>query len=107
MHTNRFYQIVSDGLFHLLVTIFVFLGAYCLWKSDSYGGFSVFWGGLILGGGVFNLVEGIVDHHILQIHHVRYGVNQFAYDIAFDILGLVMIIFGWFLYKGRVFGKSS
>jgi len=35
-----------------------------------------FWGSALLGGGVFNVVEGIVDHHILQIHRVRFGPNQ-------------------------------
>jgi uncharacterized membrane protein len=26
---------------------------------------------MAIGWGIFNIVEGIVDHHILQIHHVR------------------------------------
>ncbi|MBA2870939.1 putative membrane protein [Anoxybacillus calidus] len=27
--------------------------------------------GVFIGGGTFNLVEGIIDHHILRIHHVK------------------------------------
>jgi uncharacterized membrane protein len=33
-------------------------------------------GGLSVGWGAFDVVEGMVDHHILQIHHVRAGPNQ-------------------------------
>ncbi|MBY0055075.1 DUF2243 domain-containing protein [Brevibacillus agri] len=31
---------------------------------------SPFWGSFLLGGGTFNLVEGIINHHILQLHHL-------------------------------------
>ena len=30
-----------------------------------------FTGELIVGWGAFNLVEGVTDHHLLAIHHVR------------------------------------
>ena len=36
----------------------------------------VLWGWILVGWGLFNLVEGIVDHHILGIHHVRSGPDQ-------------------------------
>jgi len=32
----------------------------------------------IIGWGLFNLVEGVVDHHILTIHHVRESNDQTA-----------------------------
>lgn len=42
-----------------------------------------------MGAGVFNLAEGLIDHHILQIHHVRFGSpNEHVYDIAFDIVAI-------------------
>jgi uncharacterized membrane protein len=28
-------------------------------------------GGLLVGWGTFNVVEGIVDHHLLGLHHVK------------------------------------
>jgi uncharacterized membrane protein len=49
--------------------------------------------------GVFNLVEGIIDHHVLQLHHVRdLPMHVPAYDwifllvggVGFIALGLVM-----------------
>ena len=43
-----------------------------------------FVGWLLVGWGLFNLVEGVVDHHILAIHHVREGpeINETAWDLS-------------------------
>ena len=50
---------------------------------------------MLLGWGLFNLVEGIVDHHILTIHHVREDVaNQWAYDVGFLVFGALLVVGG-------------
>ena len=49
--------------------------------------------------GSFNLVEGVIDHHILQIHHVRSGPNELAWDITFLALGAVLLVGGWTLAR--------
>jgi uncharacterized membrane protein len=50
-------------------------------------------GQLILGWGVFNLVEAIIDHHLLNIHHVRdLPVHVPLYDWAFLAVGGVLFI---------------
>lgn len=106
MHTDRKHQIVSDGLFHLLVTGFTLWGGIVLWQSDpAVEGRSrkrLFAGGLFIGAGIFNFLEGIVNHHILQIHHVIFGPNQLLSDILYDISGLAMIAAGYFLVKPRL-----
>ncbi len=43
-------------------------------------------GSILMGFGIFNLVEGVIDHHIFQIQHVNETVpmNQCMYwDIGF------------------------
>lgn len=100
MHTDRFNQIVSDGLFHLLVTIVIFWGALVLWKTSPNDQSNlVFFSGLLFGGGLFNFFEGIIDHHILQIHHVKPGPYQDTYDLAFDVAGLAMVLIAIMLYS--------
>jgi uncharacterized membrane protein len=47
--------------------------------------------GLLLGVGWFNLVEGIIDHQILGVHHVRPGPHQLAYDLGFLIFGALLL----------------
>jgi len=39
-----------------------------------------FFGALMLGWGMFNLVEGVIDHHILGIHHVVERLGTSVYD---------------------------
>ena len=55
-----------------------------------------------MGFGIFNLVEGIVDHQIVGIHHVNETVphDQWIYwDIGFLVWGGAMLIIGWYLKK--------
>jgi uncharacterized membrane protein len=54
---------------------------------------------LLIGWGLFNLVEGVVDHHLLGVHHVRPGPNQLAYDLSFLAWGAIMLIVGRLLVR--------
>ena len=59
-------------------------------------------GSLLIGFGIFNLVEGIVDHHLLGIHHVNETVprEQWMYwDLGFLAWGAAMLIGGWFVLE--------
>ncbi|NEQ27055.1 MAG: DUF2243 domain-containing protein, partial [Microcoleus sp. SIO2G3] len=59
-----------------------------------------FVGSILMGFGLFNLVEGVIDHHILQIHHVRtVATNQLAWDLGFLAIGLVLLIGGWLIVQ--------
>jgi uncharacterized membrane protein len=51
-------------------------------------------GGLLAGWGGFNVVEGVVDHQLLGIHHVRPGPDQLVWDMAFLAWGAVMLVAG-------------
>jgi uncharacterized membrane protein len=93
-----------DGLFHATTYIFVTLGIVRLWRAAAKP--HVRWSGkmlsgsLLLGFGLFNVVEGIVDHHILGIHHVNetVPVEQWIYwDLGFILWGALMIVGGWLL----------
>jgi uncharacterized membrane protein len=95
-----------DGVFHLSTYVFTALGLYRLWRYSREN--HIRWSGKLLSGtmlmgfGTFNLVEGIVDHHVLGIHHVNERVprEQWMYwDIGFLIWGGAMLIGGWFLVR--------
>ena len=94
MEINMFW----DGLFHLLTWIMTAIGLWLLWKAGArrdvpWSG-KTFIGALFLGWGLFNLVEGIIDHHILGIHHVVERLGVSAFDYAFLLSGVVMIVGG-------------
>ena len=63
-------NVLWDGLFHMSTYIFTALGLYTLWRyskeTHRWSG-KLLPGAMLIGFGVFNLVEGIIDHHILGL----------------------------------------
>ena len=97
-----------DGLFHASTYIFVVAGLLILWSAALKGPLPwstrAFMGTLLMGWGIFNLVEGIIDHHLLGIHHVNETVPQsqwIYWDIGFLVWGATMLLGGWLLTKGE------
>ncbi|MGZ9165082.1 MAG: DUF2243 domain-containing protein, partial [Anaerolineales bacterium] len=97
---------LGDGLFHLLTYIFVALGLFLLWRAAHQQ--HVHWSGktlagtILMGFGTFNVVEGLVDHHLLGIHHVNETVppeQWIFWDVAFLLWGAAMLVGGWLLFK--------
>jgi uncharacterized membrane protein len=89
---------IGDGIFHAATWMVTLAGVFTLMASNGArhrpGGMQTLIGGMLLGWGVFNLVEGIVDHHLLGLHHVRPGPEVMLYDFAFLIWGGIMIMGG-------------
>jgi len=87
-----------DGLFHVLTWTMTALGLALLWKAvqrrDVPLSTKTLVGSMALGWGLFNLVEGIIDHHLLHIHHVTETDNHLVWDLAFLASGLLLIGIG-------------
>jgi uncharacterized membrane protein len=97
-----------DGVFHLSTYVFTALGLFILWRHSRRPHrrwpARMLLATLLIGFGSFNLVEGIVDHHILGLHHVNETVprEQWIYwDVAFLVWGAAMLIGGWALLKSE------
>jgi uncharacterized membrane protein len=93
-----------DGLFHALTWIVTLVGILQLrsaaYTRDLIPSAQAFTGQLILGWGVFNLVEGIIDHQILGIHNVREVPNYTVYNLTFlAVGGVLFILIGWLLMR--------
>jgi uncharacterized membrane protein len=95
-----------DGIFHSATYVFVVLALYLLWQAASRR--HVYWSGkyiagtMLLGWGLFNVVEGVVDHAVLGIHHVNevVGASQrLGWDLGFLAWGAAMILTGWLLVR--------
>jgi uncharacterized membrane protein len=90
-----------DGLFHALAWVCVAAGLALVWRAGRPPRANRRLLGLLLAGwGLFNLVEGVVDHHLLGIHHVRPGDGQLLFDLGFLVLGALLAAGGWALYRG-------
>ncbi|HKO39406.1 MAG TPA: DUF2243 domain-containing protein [Solirubrobacterales bacterium] len=95
---------LADGFFHLATWIAVMAGTIVAVRAWQRGELAPPWrshvGGLLLGWGLFNLVEGLVDHQILGIHHVRDDLGgPIGWDLAFLASGALLAAVGWALIR--------
>jgi uncharacterized membrane protein len=100
------YNMIWDGVFHAGTWSMTVVGLAMLWRAGGKPNVPwstrTFLGSLMLGWGLFNLVEGVIDHLILELHHVRPGANQLGWDIGFLLFGGLLAIAGWrLIWAGR------
>ncbi|RBP88793.1 putative membrane protein [Cytobacillus firmus] len=106
MSPNIQLEIFTDGLFTSLFSAKLLWGGMKIFqdaRNNELGtSWKIFVGGIFIGGGIFNLVEGIVDHHILQVHRVRpLAENPLFYDLAFLAIGLLLVIIGLMIKRSE------
>lgn len=98
------FNMTWDGIFHAVVWLVTLIGVFMLWSAayrrESIPSQKAFVGTMLLGWGLFNLIEGIIDHQILGVHYVRQVPNYTVYNLTFlAIGGVIFIIIGWLLMK--------
>jgi uncharacterized membrane protein len=95
---------VADGVFHMATWVLVLAGSITMIVSWRQGRLAPSWsfhfGLVLLGWGVFNLVEGLVDHQLLGVHHVRDDLGgPLSWDLGFLASGVVLVVGGWLLHR--------
>lgn len=98
-----------DGIFHAFTWICTVVGLWRLWRvaqrRASPLNSKVLCGSMLLGWGLFNFIEGIVNHQLLGLHHVvqrATGGAQMFWDLTFLASGVVFIAAGRYLIqRGR------
>jgi uncharacterized membrane protein len=100
-------NVVADGFFHVGTWLLVVAGSTLTITSWRQGRLAPNWsfhlGLLILGWGVFNIVEGVIDHLLLEVHHVRDDLGgPLSWDIGFLVFGVLLCAGGWLLYRRGV-----
>ena len=93
---------LADGLFHLATWVCVAVASSLMWRAWKDGSLAPPWrahlGMLLVGWGLFNLVEGLIDHELLGVHHVRDDLGgPIGWDLGFLALGAVLVAAGWSL----------
>jgi uncharacterized membrane protein len=106
VHADQHWRLVSDGLFHLVTSTLLLVGAWRLWYSRwsfaRAGCGRRLMAGIVLGMGAFNLYDGLIQHKVLQLHPVREGVvDQLPYDLAFNGVAILLLLIGWWLLRVR------
>jgi uncharacterized membrane protein len=93
-------------VFHSSTYIFVVAGLFILWRHAHrrhlYWSNKLLIGTMLIGFGAFNVIEGIVDHHILGVYHVNEVVDvqyRIYWDVGFIVWGAAMVVIGWMLMR--------
>lgn len=75
--------LLSDELLHAAELVAV--GGGFFWFADPRRRGALVplaaWGGFLLGAGAFQLFDGVVDHKVLRVHQIRYGVDLLPHDL--------------------------
>jgi uncharacterized membrane protein len=88
--------LMSDGFLHAAELVVLVAGFFLfadLRRRHALAGRSA-WAGLFLGLGGFQLFDGVVDHKVLRVHQVRYGVDTLPYDLAWNGGALLLLAVG-------------
>lgn len=103
LHWHHFYDrstpavgLVSDGLFHALSWFATVASLFLLAAVRRHGRLPAarWWGGLLTGAGAFQLYDGTVQHKLLGLHQIRYGVDLRPYDGAWNVLAILLLLAG-------------
>lgn len=98
-------NVTADGFFHAVTYLVTVLGIGLLWRAwrDRAASRSgrVLVGSVVLGWGLFNLVEGVVNHQLLGIHHVWPAGpgSVLLWDLAFLAWGLAFVVGGYVVVR--------
>ena len=103
LHWHHFYDrsttevgLVSDGLFHAFswfATVSALFMLAQLRRERAIQG-RRFAGGLLTGAGFFQLYDGLVQHKLLGLHQIRYGVDLLPYDLVWNTTAAVLLVVG-------------
>ena len=90
---------LADGFFHLATWVLVATATFLTIRAWQRRELAPPWrahvGMLLAGWGVFNVVEGLIDHQILGIHHVRDDLGApLGWDLAVLAFGGLLILGG-------------
>ncbi|CAM5245503.1 hypothetical protein SCYAM73S_00416 [Streptomyces cyaneofuscatus] len=68
---------MSDGLLHTAELLALIAGFFLYADLRRSGTLApaYAWAGFFLGLGIFQVFDGIVDHKLLRLHQIRYGVD--------------------------------
>jgi uncharacterized membrane protein len=96
----------QDGYFDLALWLVLLAGTALIFSAGRHAGHPwsgrILLGSMLIGSGLFNFIEGLVDHQILGIHHVLPGTpHQFLFDMLYLANGALFVAIGALLVRPR------
>ncbi|MGC7100775.1 DUF2243 domain-containing protein [Amycolatopsis lurida] len=103
LHWHHFYDrstasagLVSDGLFHAFSWFATVAALFLVAGLRREGTFRlrVGIGGFLVGVGLFQLYDGLVQHKLLGLHQIRYEVDLTPYDLVWNLSAAILLVAG-------------
>lgn len=92
-------QILADGLFHAFMYGLAVAGLVSLWKARqafaATGGGRLLAAWLLIGFGAWHVLDAVLFHWVLGLHHIRMDSQPLLWDALFAGLGLGATLWGW------------
>ncbi len=100
-----------DGLFHAATWATTAIGLALLWRAARTPGVPLSTrphvGAMAGGWGAFNLVEGVINHHVLHLHHVTETAGHLTWDLLFLASGVGLVLAGAALVRSDTPPQSA
>ncbi len=89
-------SLLSDGLLHAGELIALVAGFFLVSDLRRQRALAPQWAGagVFLGAGGFQLFDGLINHKVLRLHQVRYGVDLLPYDLVWNAAGVLLLLIG-------------
>lgn len=100
-------NILGDGVFSAAMGLIIAIALGVLWRGMQKAPIlplttPAFIGWILVGWGSFHLFDSIVFHALFKLHHIRQVPNFLGYDIAFLLVGLVLIGLGYWMTRRQI-----
>lgn len=101
---NKTVNLFWDGIFHAFTLVVTLVGIVLLWRllkrTDINRSGYLLGGGMLIGWGLFNVVEGLIDHHMLKLHNVREVAARPDYwNLGFLLFSVLLLLAGYLLCR--------
>jgi uncharacterized membrane protein len=104
-------QVLADGLFHAAMYAVAAAGLWLLWRARGRladaGAGRVVTGSFLVGFGVWHVVDAVVNHWVLGLHHIRMAEDPLFWDLVVFALGVALALAGLLLLRGRGAGTPG
>ena len=88
--------LLADGIFHAFGWFITVTGLFLL--ADVRRRAEVRWArwgwAVVAGVGFFQLLDGVLNHKVLGIHQIRYGVDLLVYDVTWIGSAVLLLVVG-------------
>ena len=95
---------LADGVFHVATWVCLLAASLMALRTWQQGRLAPTWrfhlGLVIAGWGLFNLAEGLVNHQLLGVHHLRDDLGApLSWDLGFLAFGALLVAVGGAVHR--------